>query len=99
MPNACGRCARPDGGGSPHLDQLLVDVVELSEQVRLDGDFLDGLGSKGQTRRRERQLSCSTQRRGCIRQTGDIMPTILKSTVATSRTFSRSAIAMIVAST
>lgn len=29
--------------GSPYLDRLLVEVVELSEQVRLDGDFLNGL--------------------------------------------------------
>ncbi|MGH8965811.1 MAG: BREX system serine/threonine kinase PglW, partial [Actinomycetes bacterium] len=36
-------CPGESAAGSPHLDRLLVEVVELSEQVRLDGDFLDGL--------------------------------------------------------
>jgi serine/threonine protein kinase len=36
-------CPAESAAGSPHIDRLLVEVVELSEQVRLDGDFLDSL--------------------------------------------------------
>jgi hypothetical protein len=36
-------CPAESAAGSPHLGRMLVEVVEQSEQVRLDGDFLDGL--------------------------------------------------------
>ncbi|MFC5993095.1 BREX system serine/threonine kinase PglW [Pseudonocardia hispaniensis] len=36
-------CPGETAGGSPHLDGLLVEVVEQPERIRLDGDFLDSL--------------------------------------------------------
>ena len=36
-------CPGDSAAATPHLDGLMVEVIEVSERLVLDGDFLDGL--------------------------------------------------------